>query len=83
MFLLPADMEPFNVAFNDMSLSDHHEAEDKVIANAEKLTLHGPPFAAPSPTKAENITWVVFNGRTNGVFETWYVISYKEASLFN
>jgi hypothetical protein len=36
-FLLPADMEPFVMAFNDMSLLDHREAENKVIANASKL----------------------------------------------
>ena len=83
MFLLPADLVPFDETFNVMSLSDHREAENKVVANAGKLALHGPPFTAPSPTKAGNTAWVVFNGRTNGVFETWYVISFLEASVFN
>ena len=76
-------MEPFDVTFNKMTLSDPREAENKVVADAEKLALHGPPFTTRSPTKSGYTAWVVFNGRTNGVFETWYVISLKEASDFN
>jgi hypothetical protein len=68
-------MELFDIPFNDLSLSDHGEGENKVVAHAETLSLHGPPFTAPSPTKAGYTAWVVFNGRTNGVFETWYVIT--------
>jgi hypothetical protein len=76
-------MDPFDIPFNDLSLSDD---KNKVFAHAEKLSLHGPSFAARSPTKAGYAAWVVFNGWTNGVFETWYVITLihrEEASGFN
>jgi hypothetical protein len=74
--LEPCDLEPFDLeAFDDMTLSDHNDSEEenKVVAHAEKLCLHGPPSTTPSPTKGGYTAWVVFNGRTNGVFETWYV----------
>jgi hypothetical protein len=51
--------------------SETDKPEDTIFTCATEESLHGPPIQPSSPTARGRRTWVVFNGRKVGIYQTW------------